>query len=157
MFVANLYPKNLAPLWPGYLGINTTSEWDAMGDIINSANTALEAALKAIPNAERVIYYDAFTFMSNLYANPGSAFPNIKDTNGFPAFCDGDPHETPFVLSINETTVDGVEIVDNWSYCFQLKHGDEWYWMQYLDPTSHAHQLVAQDMEETIKNFPFPS
>ena len=159
VLVANLYPKNLAPLWPKYLGINTTSQWDALGAVINTANTALEAALKALPNgkAAQVIYYDAFTFMSNLYANPGSAFPNIRDTNGFPSFCDGDLEEPAYVLSINNTVVDGVTITRNWDYCVTLKHQDEWYWMQYLDPTSHVHQLVAQDMEKTVQNFPFPS
>lgn len=157
VLVANLYPKNLAPLWPNFLGINTTSEWDALGDVINSANTALKTALKALPNADRVIYYDAFTFMSNLYANPGSAFPNIKDTNGWPSFCDGDSEESAYMLSINDTVVDGVLVTKNWDYCFTLKHGDEWYWMQYLDPTSHVHQLVAQDMEATVKAFPFPT
>ncbi|CAD6579198.1 MAG: hypothetical protein ASARMPRED_008989 [Alectoria sarmentosa] len=156
VLVANLYPKQLAPLWPGFLGINTTSQWDALGAVISSANIALEAALKALPNADKVIYYDAFTFMSNLYAEPGSEFPNIKDTNGFPSFCDGDKAETEYVLSINGTVVDGVEITDNWDYCVTLKHQDEWYWMQYLDPTSHVHQLVAQDMEATVKKFPFP-
>lgn len=159
VLVANLYPKHLAPLWPNWLSINTTSQWDALGAVINTANTALEAALKALPNnnADKVIYYDAFTFMSNLYANPGSQFPNIKDTNGWPSFCDGDAEETAYVLSINGTVVDGVKITDNWDYCVTLKHQDEWYWMQYLDPTSHVHQLVAQDMEGTVKKFPFPS
>ena len=159
VLVANLYPKHLAPLWPNWLGINTTSEWDALGAVISTANTALEAALKALPDddAAKVIYYDAFTFMSNLYANPGSQFPNIKDTNGWPSFCDGDKEETAYVLSINGTVVDGVTITDNWDYCVTLEHQDEWYWMQYLDPTSHVHQLVAQDMEETVKKFPFPS
>lgn len=159
VFVANLYPKHLAPLWPGFLGINTTAQWDALGAVISSANNALEAALKALPkdSADKVIYHDAFTFMADLYADPGSAFPNIKDTNGFPSFCDGDKEETAYVLSINGTVVDGVEITDNWDYCVTLKHQDEWYWMQYLDPTSHVHQLVAQDMEKTIRSFPFPS
>lgn len=159
VFVANLYPKHLAPLWPGFLGINTTAQWDALGAVIASANAALAAALKALPQdaAGRVIYYDAFSFMADLYADPGSAFPNLKDTNGFPSFCDGDKDETAYVRSVNGTVVDGVEITDNWDYCVTLKHQDEWYWMQYLDPTSHVHQLVAQDMEKTIRGFPFPS
>lgn len=25
------------------------------------------------------------------------------------------------------------------------------------DPTSHVHELVAQDMEQTVKDFPLPS
>ena len=159
ILVANLYPKNLAPIWPAYLGENTTTQWDALGAAISAANTALEAALKALPSkyVDRVIYYDAYAFMSNLYANPGNLFPNIKDSNGWPSFCDGDLEESEFMLSINDTVIDGVHITKNWDYCFTLKHGDEWFWMQYLDPTTHVHQLVAQDMETTISKFPFPA
>ncbi|CAF9924415.1 hypothetical protein IMSHALPRED_006185 [Imshaugia aleurites] len=158
VFVANLYPANLAPLLPNFLAVNTTAEWAALGAAIAGANTALEAALKALPGADQVIYYDAYTFLSDLYNDPGDdAFPNIRDTNGWPSFCDGDKEETEYVLSINGTVVDGVEITDNWDYCFTLKHGDEWYWMEYRDPTSYVHQLVAQDMAKTVKGFSFPS
>lgn len=159
VFVANLYPKNLAPIWPAYLGENTTSQWDALGTAISAANTALETALKTLPSqyADKVIYYDAYTFMSNLYNNPGDLFPNIKDSNGWPSFCDGDLEESEFMLSINDTEIDGVRITKNWDYCVTLKHGDEWFWMQYLDPTTHVHQLVAKDMEDTVSKFAFPA
>lgn len=159
VFVANLYPKNLAPIWPAFLGENTTSQWTALGAAIAGANTALETALKALPSqyADKVIYYDAYTFMSNLYNDPGDQFPNIKDSNGWPSFCDGDLEESEFMLSINGTVIDGVTITKNWDYCFTLKHGGEWFWMQYLDPTTHVHQLVAEDMLATVSKFAFPS
>lgn len=157
VFVANLYPKNLAPIWPAYLDVTTTSQWTALGSAIAAANTALAAALKALPAqyAKNVIYYDAYTYMSNLYNDPGTLFPNIKDSNGWPSFCDGDREESDFMLSINDTEIDGVLVTKNWDYCVTLKHGDEWFWMQYLDPTTHVHQLVAQDMAATVQNFPF--
>ena len=156
VLVANLYPKHLAPQWYNYLGMNTADKVAALGAAISAANVALETALKALPTANRIIYYDAFTFMSNLYANPGDSFPNIKDTNGWPSFCDGDSEETEMVKASSGTTVDGVKVNDNWDYCVWLKHQDEWFWMQYVDPTSHVHRLVAQDMERTVKAFPFP-
>lgn len=38
--------------------------------------------------------------MSDLYTNnPGDMFPNEKDTNGYPAFCDGDPDKTAQVIA----------------------------------------------------------
>ncbi|KAF6232045.1 hypothetical protein HO173_009882 [Letharia columbiana] len=151
--------------YKGTLGIDNPTLNDEFSlnistKIPNLVSTLLDAgappALAALPHADRVVRYDAFTFMSDLYADPGGAFPNIRDTNGFPSFCDGDAEEPAAVLAVNGTVVDGVRITKNWDYCVTLKHQDEWYWMQYVDPMSHVHQLVAQDMQETVKKFPFP-
>ena len=84
--------------------MTTPTEWEALGDAIDKANQALALELEKFGN--RVIYYDAFTFMSNLYASPGTQFPNEKDENGYPAFCDGDPNKTPAVAAAG--------FADNW-------------------------------------------
>ena len=156
VLVANLYPKHLAPLWPNFLKLNTETQRAALGAAIASANSALASALKSLPAsaANRVIYHDTFTFLSTLYTtNPSNIFPNIEDTNGWPSFCDGDKEVTPFMKSILGTTVDKVTVTDNWDYCVTLGHQDEWFWMQYLDMTSHVHRLLAQDMEKTVRAF----
>ena len=36
--------------------------------------------------------------------------------------------------------------------CVMESKQDEWYWMQYLDMTSHVHQLVAEDMAKVVAN-----
>ena len=64
MFVANIYPKHLAPVTAKYLcGTNAgcVSTW---GQVIQNANSALEADLKQF--GDKVIYYDVFCFMTSL-------------------------------------------------------------------------------------------
>lgn len=113
------------------------ARWSALGTAINKPNIALEASLKQF--RDKVIYYDGFTFMSDLYTtDPGDEFPNEKNTNGYPAFCNGDPDRTVKVAA--------ADAENNWALCVTEHKGDKWYWMQYLGPTSAVHQKVAEDM-----------
>ena len=149
VLVANLYPKHLAPITPKYYYMTTQSQWDAFGAAINKANVALQSALTLFGN--KVIYYDAFTFMSGLYANLDFfGIVNGKDANGYPAFCDGDPDKTAQVTAAIAAGTINAKDKNNWGICVDQSKQDQWYWMQYLDPTSHVHRFVAGDMAKAV-------
>jgi phospholipase/lecithinase/hemolysin len=58
VFVADIYPKNLAQLHPKYACVTT------LGEIIQNANAALSTSLKEF--GSKVIYYDVYGFMTGL-------------------------------------------------------------------------------------------
>ena len=37
-----------------------------------------------------------------------------------------------------------------WDLCVTQHKGNEFYWMQYLDMTTHVHSLIASDMKNTV-------
>jgi phospholipase/lecithinase/hemolysin len=84
--VANIHPKQLALVTKAYLCVNSTDCVTTCGKVIQSANTALSATLKASPHSSKIIYYDMYAFFMEVIAN--------KDASGFTAdlstFCDGD-------------------------------------------------------------------
>ena len=153
VFVANIYPKHLAPVVPNYFpGWTTQESWDTFGTFINSANTALQAALTKL-DTRKVIYYDAFSYMTSLW-NDGAAqgYTNKQDTNGWPAFCDGDKYMTAEVeAAIKVGSIKDASAQNNWGVCVEEGKWAEWFWMQYLDMTSATHQFVAGDMERRIE------
>jgi len=86
VIVPNLFPMQLAPENTYFFCKRNklcTTNW---GKVIVAANNALEAAIKASPQASKIIYYDVYSYMLNIMAN--------KDSFGFTEplsdYCDGD-------------------------------------------------------------------
>ena len=151
VFVPNIYPKQLAPIVPKFYGWTSQSDQDAFGTFITNANNALKTALAGIPNSDKVIYYDANAFLTSVWNNAASyGITNAKDTNGWPAFCDGDPDQTSEVKAAIAAGTINQHDQNNWGICVDDHKQDEWYWMQYLDMTSHVHEILAGDMNKAI-------
>ena len=151
VFVPNIYPKQLAPLVPKYYGWTTQSQQDSFGTFISNANSALKTALAGMQNSDKVIYYDANAFLTSVWNNAASyGLTNAKDTNGWPAFCDGDPDQTSNVKAAIAAGTINQKDQNNWGICVDDHQQDTWYWMQYLDMTSHVHELLAGDMNKAI-------
>jgi phospholipase/lecithinase/hemolysin len=116
VFVANIYPKHLAPVTPKYLcGTNTgcVSTW---GKVIQNANSALEASLKKF--GSKVIYYDVYGFMTGLLdAAPAKGF-----TKSLANFCDGDGDAM-------------------WDDCMVGGNAEEFFWMNFEQPTARVHEV----------------
>lgn len=126
VFVANIYPKHIAPVTAKYLcGAPQNDCVTTWGKIIVQANDAIKASLA--PFGTKAIYYDSFSFISNLSANAAA--------NGFTkplaAFCDGDGDAS-------------------WNDCMVLGNAPQYFWMNFIQPTTRVHQLIAKDMKSTI-------
>ena len=136
VFVANIYPKNKAPVTTTYL-CQDGSCIDTWGSIIQSANAAIKAKLSKSKHSSKFIYYDVYDFMVNLMKN--------KDTFGLTeslsSFCDGD-------------TTDPNQ---KWDTCiagsYVWEGAEKFYWMNYIQPSAHVHRLIAADMKSTIDRF----
>ena len=151
VFVPNIYPKQLAPVVPKYYGLKSQSDQDSFGNFITSANNAVKSALASMPNSDKVIYYDANAFLTSVWNNAASyGITNAKDTNGLPAFCDGDPDQTSDVKAAIAAGTINQKDQNNWGICVDEHKQDEWFWMQYLDITSRVHELLAGDMHKAI-------
>lgn len=91
VFVANIYPKHLAPVTVAYLCPDSSCV-QGWGQIIQNANTAIQKALAGSKYSKQFIYYDVFTFMVNVMNN--------KNEYGLTApltqFCDGNGESTRF-------------------------------------------------------------
>ena len=132
--VGNIYPKHKAPVTVTYL-CSDGGCVDTWGEIIESANDAIEKKLAASEHHDKLIYYDIYGFMMNVMDN--------KDTYGLTedlaAFCDGDP------------------AVAQWDKCiagdYVWEGAEKFFWMNYIQPTTHVHRLIAQDMKQTIDAF----
>ena len=116
VFVANIYPKHLAPVTPRYLCGTNTECVTAWGQVIQAANSALQASLKHFGN--KVIYYDVYEFMTCLLDNAAA--------NGFTKpltdYCDGDGDAM-------------------WTDCMVDGHAREYFWMNFEQPTRRVHQV----------------
>ncbi|KAF2492076.1 hypothetical protein BU16DRAFT_529446 [Lophium mytilinum] len=125
VFVSNIYPKHIAPVTAKYLCGTDAGCVTTWGNVIQKANDALKAGLTQF--GSKVIYYDSFTFVSDLAENAAA--------NGFTkpltSFCDGDGDAA-------------------WNDCMVQKHADEYFWMNFVQPTTRVHQLIAKDMKATI-------
>lgn len=133
VFVANIYPKHLAPVTAKYLCPDGSCV-AGFGQVISQANAALKASLAASPLAAHFIYYDVFTFMVDLMDD--------KDAHGLTqpltAFCDGDG-------------------TAEWDACiagsYVWQGAQQFFWMSFIQPTTAVHKLIAQDMKNTIDAF----
>ena len=144
ILVSNIYPKHLAPVTPHYYGWQDKSAWDEFGTFIQNTNTAVQSKIAASFDPQKVLYYDVFAFMSSLWQTAASnGFSSAKDaSNQWPSFCDGDTEKAPDTISAGAA--------NNWDVCVTEQLWSKWFWMQYLDPTSTVHQMVAKDMHDKI-------
>lgn len=139
IFVPNVYNRHVAPVVQRYFSNDTT--WiSAYGDIITAVNTNLKSNLASLASSTgtKITYYDAFGFLMNTF-NAAVA----SGANGINMMTEGD--------NICDTSpTDPVPGVSSLLYCAE-GHGDQYYWMQYLDPTAHVHSLLATDMQNAIQ------
>jgi phospholipase/lecithinase/hemolysin len=131
VMVANIYPKHIAPVTATYLCGTSTSCVETWGAVIQQANTAIQSSLAQF--GSKVIYYDSFGFVTNL--------ANNAVANGFTkpltAFCDGDGDAA-------------------WTDCMTNGNAPQYFWMNFIQPTTRVHQMIAVDMKATIdKHFGF--
>lgn len=134
VFVANIYPKHLAPVTTAFL-CQDGSCVEPWGQIIQEANNALKYKLGNSTNNSKFIYHDTFTFMTELLS--------VKKYFGFTApasqYCDGDPAVAQWNTCISQ----GV----SWA------GADPFFWMNYIQPTSRVHKMIAEDMKTLIDAF----
>jgi len=133
VFVANMYPKHIAPVTAVYLcsGYNNACV-ETFGQIISNANAALKEKLAAA-YPHKVIYYDSFEYISGLIKNKNS----YGFTKSLEVFCDGDGDAS-------------------WNNCMVEGHAREYFWMNFVQPTTAVHKLIGQNMKLAIdKHFGF--
>ncbi|KAL0936384.1 GDSL-like Lipase/Acylhydrolase [Colletotrichum truncatum] len=124
VMVANIYPKHLAPVTSKYLCGTNTGCITTWGRVIMQANAAIKKSLEEFGN--KVIYYDVFSFMMQILNDPaGYGF-----TRPLNQFCDGD-----------ETA--------QWDDCMIKGNANQYFWMNFIQPTTAVHQLIAKDMKKT--------
>jgi len=136
VFVANIYPKHKAPVTTKYL-CSDGSCVDTWGKVIQSANSAIEQALKNSKYANKLIYYDVFSFMMDIMDDKDS----YGLTQPLTDYCDGDTSSTD----------------DKWDQCiagaYTWQGATDFYWMSFIQPTTTVHRLIAQDMKKTLDSF----
>ena len=125
VLVANLYPKQMAPVTEAYICKDSTDCVETLGQVIQQANSALHKSLAAF--GDKVIYYDAFGFLTSLAQNAVS----YGFTQPLTASCDGDGD-------------------DHGRNCMGGIHGTDYFWLNMEQPTTRVHKLVARDMKRTI-------
>jgi phospholipase/lecithinase/hemolysin len=132
VLVVNLYPKHLAPVTAKYLcGAADNACVQTWGQVIEEANAALQQSLQAMgsSSSSQVIYYDVFSFLTGLLADAqASGF-----TKPLTAFCDGDGDAA-------------------WQDCMVDGNAPEYFWMNFIQPTTRVHQLIAEDMLKTVNS-----
>ncbi|KAF2121439.1 hypothetical protein BDV96DRAFT_564261 [Lophiotrema nucula] len=125
VLVANIYPKHLAPVTSHYLCGTSTSCVETWGNVITSANTAIKNSLTQF--GKKAIYYDAFSYISGLLQDPtGEGF-----TAPLTDFCDG----------MGDVT---------WDDCMVKGNAGKYFWMNFVQPTTRVHELIAKDMKKTV-------
>lgn len=131
VFVANIYPKHLAPVTKTYLCPDGSCV-EGWGNVIQSANSAIEAKLKQSQYSNKFIYYDVFSFMVDVMNNKNS----YGLTESLDSYCDGDA------------------AVAKWDECiagsYVWEGAQKFYWMNFIQPTAHVHQLIAVDMKKAV-------
>ncbi|KIW02712.1 uncharacterized protein PV09_06148 [Verruconis gallopava] len=125
VMVANIYPKHIAPVTAAYLCGSDTNCVETWGQVISDANAALKSALQQF--GKQVIYYDSFSYIKNL--------ANAAYANGFTQpvtnFCDGQSNW-------------------NWQDCMVDGNAGDYFWMNYIQPTTKVHEMIAEDMRGEI-------
>ena len=123
--VANIYPKHLAPVTPKYLCGSNADCVNTWGQVIQQANSAIQSGLSKF--GDKVIYYDVFTFLTKLLSNPTAH----GFTKPLTSFCDGDGDAS-------------------WKDCMDDGNAGEYFWMNFIQPTTAVHELIAKDMKSAI-------
>lgn len=136
--VANMYPKHIAPVTAMYLckGINNkcTTTW---GTVINNANEQLKDLLGS-EFGDKVIYYDSFSFISNLASDAASH----GFTQPLSKICDGQGASSWNECMKTGKGADGSTKIVGWN---------EFFWMNFVQPTTKVHQLIGLDMAKAVK------
>ncbi|KAI9668811.1 MAG: hypothetical protein M1831_000880 [Alyxoria varia] len=133
VFLPNIYPRQEAPVTRAYF-TNDTSDVHSYADTIDKANTNLKSNVAKF--GDKVIYHDVNGFMKALWSN-ADAF-GFTHTDLFKDYCDG---------AINQA----VAGESNWDLCQKDQKANEFYWMQFLDPTTKVHEMIAEDMAQAVK------
>ena len=133
VFLPNIYPRQEAPVTNAYF-TNDTSDVHSYASTIDTVNTHLKTKIAKF--GDKVIYHDVNGFMKALWAN-ADAF-GFTQTDKFKDYCDG-------------ATGQAVAGESNWNLCQKDHKADEFYWMQFLDPTTKVHELIAEDMAQAVK------
>lgn len=111
--------------------------WKHGGSVIQTANAALEKALQNSKHASKLIYYDVFGFMMSVMENKD----DYGLTQSLGSYCDGD------ASSPN----------DMWCECtggsYTWEGATHFYWMNFIQPTTTVHKLIAADMKARIDRF----
>lgn len=149
VLVANIYPKHIAPVTAKYLcgGYNNSCA-QTWGQVITAANNQLKKDLQT-KFGSKVIYYDSFSFITKVILNAAKYGFTAPITN----FCDGMGDTTwnecmgttGGVAKGQHSATDGS---DGWSGSGM--GWDSFFWMNFVQPTSRVHALVAGDMKKTI-------
>lgn len=135
VFVANIYPKHLAPVTKKYLpGCSTGGCVQSFGEGISAANTAIQKSLAGSKYAKQLIYYDVYSFMIKLMNNKNS----YGFTQSLSDYCDGESD------AMWQKCISG-------SYVWQ--GAEAFFWMNYIQPTTHVNRLIGADMKSTIDKF----
>jgi cholinesterase len=129
ILVPNLYPKQISPSITFYAS-------DAVGrarfrKAIEHANQQIERAIAALPSKDRakVLEFDVYSLMMNLWNNAeAEGFSHARGGQ----FCDGFSQA-------------------DWDLCVTKGHGDEFFWMQYLDMTTTVHRKIAHAMARVVR------
>lgn len=131
VLVANIYPKHIAPVTSKYLCADSGCV-DTWGQIITNANDAIKSSLAALPNGDKVIYYDSFAYISYVFGSAHLHGFTAKDTTT--VFCDGD----------------GDAI---WDDCMVNGNGKKYMWQNYVQPTTQFHWYIAHSMKNTVAKY----
>ncbi|KAF2104353.1 hypothetical protein NA57DRAFT_70563 [Rhizodiscina lignyota] len=127
VFVANIYPKHIAPVTKKYLCNTNTDCVSTWGEVIQNANDAIESELKQF--GDKIIYYDAFKYME--YVVSTASLHGFTAPDATTVYCDG--------------MGDAI-----WKDCVTDKHGSHYLWMNFIQPTTKFHWYIARDMKNHI-------
>ncbi|KAJ9653827.1 hypothetical protein H2198_007055 [Neophaeococcomyces mojaviensis] len=137
VLVANIYPKHIAPVTSTYLcGGSDNGCTRTWGQVITAANTQLQQTL-ASTFGDKVIYYDSFSFVSELAAHA----PSYGFTAPLSSICDGQGDANWDACMTTGKASDGSTEIVGWN---------DFFWMNFVQPTTRVHELVGEDMAKAV-------
>ncbi|KAF2485818.1 hypothetical protein BDY17DRAFT_344603 [Neohortaea acidophila] len=133
----NLFPIQTAPITAGFLCHNNTVCADNWGTVIEAANNFTQNALANSQYADKIIYYDVYSFMIDIMNNKNQ----YGYTEPLYFLCDSGNQSNP---------------VDHFKECAvppKWTHARPFFWFTNDQPETTMHQMIAQDMLKTIDTF----
>lgn len=126
------------PVTPEYLCGGTDNACvDTWGQVITDANDQLKKTLSS-KFGDKVIYYDSFSYISNLASNA----PSLGFSEPLTKFCDGQGDVSWDECMVTQKTATGQTEIVGWNAFF---------WMNFIQPTTRVHQLIGEDMAKTVQ------
>ncbi|KAF2157742.1 hypothetical protein K461DRAFT_273967 [Myriangium duriaei CBS 260.36] len=125
VFLANIFPRQLAPVTSTYLCGTNVQCAPTFGQIIQQANAAIQQSMKQF--GKKVIYFDAYSSVNKILNNANS----LGFTRPLSHICDGQGDA-------------------NWNDCMVNGNADKYFWMTFYQPTTRAHAMIAADMKAAI-------